>query len=204
VKQRLFLVGIGELQGVLLRSRSHFLPGFLERIDHLVIVGFAGEVCELVLEEDEAEGVFKNSALRIVGKVLFEIEILDALDEVGWIANGAQDFTGFFGVEGFEFRSPLQVAGFGHGKRVAGDFPAANVLATCGEAEFFGGIGSEFQDPVREPFGVDEFARAWLSIDQLDIRVGCIMLVEEIERRLKAGGISSMNRLRHGCSIAFQ
>jgi hypothetical protein len=78
------------------------------------------------------------------------------------------------------------------------------VLATRGKAEFFGGVGSEFQDPVREPFGVKEFARTWFSIDQLDIRVGCIMLVKEIQRSLEAGGISSMDRLRHGCSIAFQ
>ncbi|EEF63438.1 hypothetical protein Cflav_PD6073 [Pedosphaera parvula Ellin514] len=197
VKQRFFLVGVGELQGVLLGGGGHFLPGFLEGVDDFVIGGFAGEVGELVLEEDEAEGVFEDAAFGVVGEILFEVEILDAMDGVSGIADGAEDFTGFFGVEGLEFGTPLEVAGFGHRESVAGDFPAAKVLATGGEAEFFRGIRRQLQDPGGEAFGVEEFAGTRVAIDHLDIRVGCIMLVEEVQRRLKAGRISSLNGLHH-------
>src|SRR5207245_1293729 len=116
------------------------------------------EVDELMLEEDEAEGVFEDAAFRVVREVLFEVEVLDVLDGSFGIADLTEDFTGFFGVEAFEFGAPLEVASLGEGIFAAGDLPAAEVLAAGGEAEFFAGVGGEFEDPVGEPLGVKEFA----------------------------------------------
>src|SRR5215218_10285118 len=94
---------------------GHFLPSLLEGVDHFVVGGFAGETSELMFEEDEAEGVFENAAFGIVREVLFEVEILDVLNGSFGIADLTEDFTGFFGVEAFEFGAPLEVAGFGQG-----------------------------------------------------------------------------------------
>src|SRR5437762_1796179 len=48
VDESFFSWSIRQLQRKLSRGESHFLPGFLQRINHFLVVGFAGEIGELM------------------------------------------------------------------------------------------------------------------------------------------------------------
>jgi len=170
---------------VLVGGGSHFLPGFAQDTDHFIVGRLVRELGELMFEENEAQGVFEHAAVGVVGEVFLEVQVLDANDGIVRITDLAEDFAGFLGVKCLECVAPLQIPGAGHGIGTAGDFPAAQVLATRGKAEFLGSLGRKFEDPIGEPAGVNEFAGPGSAVNPLDIWVGCIMLVEQGERRLK-------------------
>lgn len=179
-------MGVGELEGFCLGGGGHFLPGFAEGVDDLVLSGFSGEVSELIFQENEAKGVFQNTAIRVLREILLEIQVLDADDRVVRVTDLAENFTRFLGMKLFEGGSPAEITRAIHWIRVAGNLPAAEVLATRGEEKFLGGGRAEFEDPIGEPLGHENFARAGYAIDLLDIWVGCVMFIKQSNGGLKS------------------
>jgi hypothetical protein len=185
---------VRKFQGFGAGGSGHFGPGLFQGIDDLVVGGFGGEVGELVLQKDKAKSVFEDAAVRVGREILFEIEVLDAEDEVVRVANGAEDFAGFFGVKLLEGGAPLEIARAGHGVRGTGDFPAAEMLAAGGEAELLGGIRAKFEDPFGEFFREEKFARLRCPAGALDIRVSCVILIKAGDGRFEAVGVADYTR----------
>ena len=165
--------------------RGHFLPALPEGIDHFNVGCLAGEAGKLVLEEDEAQGVFQDAAFRVLREVLLEVQLLDPGNHVISIADLVEDLAGLLGVELFELRAPLQIAGAGHRIGIARDHPTAEVLAARGETKGLGGPRAEDEDPVRQPLGVDEFAGVSDASHMLEVGIAGILLVEAADGGLE-------------------
>jgi ATP-dependent Clp protease ATP-binding subunit ClpX len=189
-EQGLFVRTVTQFERVRVGGRSHFLPGLLQGVNHFVVGGFVGKVGELILEEDQAEGVFENAAVGIVGETLLEIELLDPGDDGFGIARLSKNFPGLFSMEDFEPGAPLEIAGAGHRILLAWNLPAAEMLTAGRKTEFFRGVGSKLANPVGESFRIKEFARTGNAIGHLDIRVAGVMLIEQADGSLKAGGVA--------------
>jgi len=171
------------------RGGSHFFPGFLQRGDDFFFGCFCGEIGELTFQENEAEGVFENTAFGIRREILFQIQILHTHNYCIGITDFAQDFASAFGVETFKVGPPFQIAGAIHGVGIARDFPATQMLAAGGEAQFFRGVRRELQHPISQPLGVDKFARVRNATDGFEIGVARILLVKAAQGGFEARGI---------------
>lgn len=158
--------------------RGHFFPGLLKNTDHFVLGGFVRELGELVLKKDKAQGVLDHLCIRIFREILFQVQLLDPCNDWFRVTKIPQDLTGFLSVKFFERLAPLQVTGARHGIALAGNHPAAKMLRASGQAEFFGSVWPEFQDPVRKPLRINEFARLGLPVRKLDVRVAPIFLIK--------------------------
>ena len=150
--------------------------------DDFVVGGFDREVGKLVFEENEAKRVFEDSTFRVGGKILFQIECLHALNDGIGITHLTQNFTGAFGVKAFQVRAPFEITGPCHGIGMTRNFPAAQMLAACGEAKFLRGVRAKLQNPRREPLRVEKFARMRCAVDDIGLRVAGIFPVETPQR----------------------
>jgi hypothetical protein len=178
VEQGLLVSAVSEFQGFGTGGGSHFSPRFAQGVDDLVVSGLRSEIGELILQKDEAKGVFEDAAFGVGGEVLFEIKILHAKNDIIGIAGLAEDFAGFLGMKGLEGGAPLKIARAGHGVGGAGNLPAAEMLAACGQAKFLGSPGAKLEDPAGQFLGEEQFARLRNAAGPLDIRVGCVILVK--------------------------
>src|SRR5208283_5670108 len=86
--------------------------------------------------------------------------------------------------------APLQITGAGHRMRLAGDFPAAKVLATGGQAQFLGSIRAQLQNPFREPLGIKPFARLGNAVSDLGVGVAPVFLIEAAQGGFESLGIA--------------
>ena len=111
-----------------MRRRSHFTPGLLQGIYHFVIVGFLRQLTKLPLQEYQAERIFQDSALRISGKLLFQIKVLDFNYEALGVTHFAENLSRFLRVKSFQGFPPLQVTWTRHRVGFTGHSPAAKVL----------------------------------------------------------------------------
>ena len=175
-----------ELQGVGMGGEGHFLPGFAEGVDNLVFGGLGGKIGKLMFKKNKAKSVFQDATVGVVGKVFLKVQVLNAKDHFLKIPNLAKDFTGFLGVKAFKGGAPFQIAGAIQRLGRAGNLPAAKMLATGSETEFFGGVGSEFEHPLAKSLSLEQFTRMLNVLRPLDIWVGCVMLVEKGDGRWKA------------------
>ena len=110
VEQALFLRSVGECLGDGLCLRRHLFPRFLKGIDDLFISRFTRKGGKLVLEKNEAKSILDDASLGIMGKILLEIQLLHARNQVFRIADFAQNFSCLFRVELFEPLAPLKIA----------------------------------------------------------------------------------------------
>ena len=191
-----FVFGEGELEGEVAGGGGHFVPGFAEGVNHGIVGGLAGEVGELVLEEDEAESVFENAAFRILGEIFFEIESLDSSDDFWRVAEFAEDESGFVSVKFFEVVAPLEVAGLGHWILVARNHPAADVLGAGGQEQRLGCIWREAEDPIVEAMSIKKFARPLFSFYNVDVWVFGIFFVEAAQGAFEKGAVADIGRRR--------
>ena len=175
-----------------MRGGSHFFPGLLQRGDDFFFGCFCGEIGELTLQENEAEGVFENTAFGIRREILFQVQILHTHNDPIGIADCAEDLAGTFGVETFQIGAPFQIAGAIHGVGIAGNFPATQMLAACGQAQFFRGVRGKFQRPIGQPLSVDKFARVRNAVDGFEIGVARIFLVEAAQGGFEARGVGGL------------
>lgn len=61
------------------------------------------------------------------------------------------------------------------------------MLATRGQAQFLGSLGTQLQDPFREPLGIKPFTRPGNAVNVLGIGVVPVFLVEAAQ-----GGFESL------------
>src|SRR5690242_8178633 len=95
----------------------------------------AREVLELELEEDEAEGVLEDLHLGILAESALPVELVDAVDGGGVVADLGEDGGGPLGVEARQAIAPFEVADAAVGEIAARDLPAHQVLATRREEQ---------------------------------------------------------------------
>jgi len=65
------------------------------------------------------------------------------------------------------------------------------MLATCGETQHFRGVGREFEHPVGEALGEEQFAGAGDAVGNFGNRVAGVFFVEATEGFGEAVGIGS-------------
>lgn len=184
------MVVVGEFQGFGMGCGGHFGPRFVQGVDDFVVGGFAGEVGELILQEHEAKGVFKHAAFGIGREFLFKVEVLHAKNDIFGVTGLAENVSGFLGMKGLESGAPLEITGAGHGTRGAGDLPATEMLAAGGELELLGGAGAKLEHPLAQFLREEQFARLGNAVHLLDIRVGCVILVEAGDGRRETIGVA--------------
>jgi hypothetical protein len=134
-------------------GRRHLVPGLAEGVDDFVLSGAGGQVGELVLEKDEAKGVFEDAAFGIGGEVLLEVEFLDAPDGFRVVTKLLQNVPGLAGVELFQVVPPPEVTSAIHRVAGTGNCPAAKVLAAGGEAERFRRVRAQPEHPIKKAAG---------------------------------------------------
>jgi hypothetical protein len=61
---------------------------------------------------------------------------------------------------------------------LARDFPAAKVLAACGEAKFLGSVGAKPQNPFRKLLGIKPFTRLGGAVNDLGVWIAGVFPVE--------------------------
>ena len=154
-----FGLGQGELEGACMGGGGHFFPGFLEDVDDFIGIGFGSECGEFEFEEDQADGVFEDLALRVFGEVFFEDEIAGSINGCLIEAGVGHDRLEFAGVEALEVLTPFEITGSSEGIFVTRGSPSAEVLGTCGQEKLNGGILSDLIDPGGKSSGVEEFLR---------------------------------------------
>ena len=177
-----------------MRRRGHFLPRFFQRINDLFISGFLAQIVKLRLQKYEAERILQYACFGVGWKILFQVQALHALDEVFGITDFSQDFAGAAGMKLLQVLAPFQVAGACQRVGIAGDFPAAQMLAARRQAQCFRGFRTEPQDPIREPLSVDQLA--WLSrqagIGGLEVRIARVGFVEAAQRGVESFGVRGL------------
>jgi len=202
IEQPPLFCGKGKREGFLSSGIAHLRPGFTHGVENLFFGSFAGEGPELKFEEHKTESVFENLAIGVVGKILFQIQVADFGDDFGGATGFAQDGLGFIGVELFEVVAPAEVARSCHGVFFARDHPAAQVLAAGGEAEGFGCVGRQFQDPIGQTPGVEKLARTGGCAVEFDVGVARVFGVESGDGVLQ--GVHDLVRgRRHSPSEIF-
>jgi hypothetical protein len=133
----------------------HLLPRFFQGIDHLVVRRAPGQSGELMFQKHQAKRILQHAAVRAFGEILLQIEIFHPGNDRLRIAGLGQNFSGLPCMEVLQIIAPAQVTGFRHFIGTPGDHPAAQMLATGGQAKFFGGVRTEFLHPVGESVGIE-------------------------------------------------
>src|SRR5580765_7124049 len=100
----------------------------------------------------------------------------------------------------FQRLAPLQVPHTRHRVRIARDHPATQMLAARGESQRFGGVRAEPQDPIRQPSGVDRFARMRPAVYRFHVRVARVFLVEPAHCSLESFSADKLNFFTHNWS----
>jgi len=101
-------------------------------------------------------------------------------------------------VELFQVGAPFQITRADHRIRAARNFPAADVLAARGEAQFLGSARAKAQNPFSQPLRVKQLAR--LAV--LAVRVAGIFRVEAMEGGFMFLSVARMEMVRHAESLA--
>src|SRR5438876_2652195 len=193
-QQRFLPWFVVQFPGPLARCRRHLLPRLLQRVDDLVVGCFRGQVRELKLKEYKAESVFQDAAGRIFWEISLQIERLYFGHDFLRVTCLAQYLSSLVRMELFQVVAPFQVSGARHLVGTAWDHPPTDVLAAGSQPEFLRGVGAKFQNPVRQPLGVQQLARTAEAFDNFQFGIERILPVEAADGSLEPSRVAGSER----------
>ena len=146
---------LDEVLGQLMAFGRHFAPGLFQDVDDFGAIVLDRKLREGAFEEHETRGIFKRLRFGVGFQSLFAYQRLNPRDRWIVVADRAKNVGRLVGMEAGEGRSPLVIAGTGHGVGGPGNGPSPKVLAADRETKGLGSGGFELREPMGHALAIE-------------------------------------------------